>query len=88
MAEQRDRPRVNATLRLKGGPFSGQTAVVAGVSLGSLIEIRGRSYRVKTLEPVPGRRDHTGTAQFEKPATPDVPGKPRPPPLTAPWTES
>lgn len=73
-----EKPRVSATLKLKGGPFSGQTAMVAGVSVGSLIDIRGRSYRITKLEPVPGRRDHTGTATFQKPATPDAPGKPRP----------
>lgn len=70
--------RVSATVKLKGGPFTGQTAVVAGVSVGSLIDIRGRSYRITRIEPVPGRRDYTGVATFEKPATPDVPGKPRP----------
>lgn len=69
MGTPANHPRVNATLRLKGGPFSGQTAVVAGVGIGSLIEIRGRSYRVKALEPVPGRRDHMGVAVFEKSAT-------------------
>ena len=73
-----DKPKVSATLKLKGGPFSGQTAMVAGVSEGSLIDIRGRSYRIKKLEPVPGRRDHTGVAEFVKPTTPDEPGKPRP----------
>lgn len=73
-----EKPRVSATLKLKGGPFSGQTAVVAGVSAGSLIDIRGRGYRITKLEQVPGRRDYTGTATFVKPATPDVPGAPRP----------
>ena len=73
-----DKPKVNATLKLKGGPFSGQTAIVAGVNVGSLIDIRGRSYRITKIEPVPGRRDYTGTATFQKPAIPEDPGKPRP----------
>ena len=42
---------MSATLKLKGGPFTGQTAVVAGVSVGSLIDIRGRSYRITKIEP-------------------------------------
>jgi len=39
-----------------------------GATVGSLITISTRSYRVTKIENVPGRREQTGIATFEKPA--------------------
>ena len=55
-------------MKLRGGPFDGQSAVAMGATVGSLITVNSRSYRVTKIENVPGRRDQTGTAIFEKPA--------------------
>ncbi|HZP97748.1 MAG TPA: hypothetical protein VFC31_15620 [Candidatus Limnocylindria bacterium] len=55
-------------MKLRGGPFDGQSAVAMGATVGSLITISTRSYRVTKIENVPGRREQTGIATFEKPA--------------------
>jgi hypothetical protein len=36
-----------------------------GATVGSLIDVNQRSYRVTKIENVPGRREQTGTAVFE-----------------------
>ncbi len=54
-------------MKLRGGPFDGQSAVAMGATVGSLITINTRSYRVTKIENVPGRREQTGIAIFEKP---------------------
>ena len=59
------RSAASVTLKLRGGPFDGQSAVSYGAVLGSLIEVNHRFYRVTRVEPVPGRREEVGTAIFE-----------------------
>jgi hypothetical protein len=59
------RSAASVTVKLRGGPFDGQSAVAYGAILGSLIEVNHRSYRVTKIEQVPGRREETGTAIFE-----------------------
>ena len=66
-------------MKLRGGPFDGQTAVSYGAVLGSLIDVNQRTYRVTKIEPVPGRREEIGTAIFEpRPGTPGAPPKRKP----------
>jgi hypothetical protein len=52
-------------VKLRGGPFDGQSAVAYGAIVGSLIEVNHRPYRITKIEPVPGRREETGYAVFE-----------------------
>jgi hypothetical protein len=52
-------------VKLRGGPFDGQSAVAYGAIVGSLIEVNHRAYRITKIEPVPGRREETGFAIFE-----------------------
>lgn len=59
------RPAASVTLKLRGGPYDGQSAVSYGATVGSLIEVNARTYRVTRIEPVPGRREETGTALFD-----------------------
>lgn len=59
-------------MKLRGGPFDGQSAVAMGATVGSLINVNQRSYRVTKMEAVPGRRDHTAIAVFEP-----APAKPK-----------
>ncbi len=59
------RSAASVTVKLRGGPFDGQSAVAYGAIAGSLIEVNHRSYRVTKIEQVPGRREETGTAIFE-----------------------
>jgi hypothetical protein len=59
------RSAASVTVKLRGGPFDGQSAVAYGAILGSLIEVNHRSYRVTKIEQVPGRREETGMAIFE-----------------------
>jgi hypothetical protein len=63
-------------VKLRGGPFDGQSAVAMGATVGSLITINSRSDRVTKIENVPGRREQTGIATFEKPAA-DAKPKPK-----------
>jgi hypothetical protein len=65
-------------VKLRGGPFDGQSAVSYGAVVGSLIDVNQRTYRVTKIEPVPGRREETGTATYEpRPGTPGAaPRKP------------
>jgi len=62
------RSATSVTLRLRGGPFDGQSAVAMGATVGSLIAVNTRNYRVTKIENVPGRREQAGTAVFERPA--------------------
>ena len=39
-----------------------------GATVGSLLTVNSRNYRVTKIENVPGRREQAGTAIFEKPA--------------------
>jgi hypothetical protein len=69
------RSAASVTVKLRGGPFDGQSAVAYGAIVGSLIEVNHRPYRVTKIEAVPGRREETGQATFEprpdaKPAAP------------------
>ena len=59
------RSAASVTVKLRGGPFDGQSAVSYGAVLGSLIDVNHRTYRVTRIEPVPGRREEVGTAIFE-----------------------
>jgi hypothetical protein len=59
------RSAASVTLKLRGGPYDGQSAVSYGAAVGSLIEVNARTYRVTRIEGVPGRREETGTALFE-----------------------
>ena len=59
------RSAASVTVKLRGGPFDGQSAVAYGAIVGSLIEVNHRPYRVTKIEPVPGRREETGHATFE-----------------------
>ena len=59
------RSAASVTVKLRGGPFDGQSAVAYGAIMGSLIEVNHRSYRVTKIEQVPGRREETGNAIFE-----------------------
>ena len=52
-------------MKLRGGPYDGQSAVSYGAVVGSLIEVNARTYRVTRIEPVPGRREEMGTALFD-----------------------
>ena len=38
-----------------------------GATVGSLLTVNSRSYRVTKIENVPGRREQAGVAVFEKP---------------------
>ncbi len=62
------RTAASVTVKLRGGPFDGRSAVAYGATVGALIEVNHRPYRVTKIENVPGRREQTGTATFE--ATP------------------
>ena len=59
------RSAASVTVKLRGGPFDGQSAVAYGAIVGSLIEVNHRPYRVTKIDPVPGRREETGHATFE-----------------------
>ncbi len=75
------RSAASVTVKLRGGPFDGQSAVAYGAVVGSLIAVNHRSYRVTKIEDVPGRREQTGTAIFEtKPDPKPVVAKPAPKP--------
>ncbi len=69
-------------MKLRGGPFDGQSAVAYGATVGALIEVNHRAYRITKIEPVPGRREETGQATFEpRPeAKPAVKVAPKTPP--------
>jgi hypothetical protein len=67
----RKRSAASVTVRLRGGPFDGQSAVSYGAVVGSLIDVNQKTYRVTNIEPVPGRREETGIATYEpRPGTP------------------
>ena len=59
------RPAASVTLKLRGGPYDGQSAVSYGAVVGSLIQVNARTYRVTRIEPVPGRREEAGIALFD-----------------------
>ena len=54
-------------MKLRGGPFDGQSAVAYGVFVGGLINVNSKSYRVTKIEAVPGWREQIATATFEPP---------------------
>jgi len=71
------RSAASVTVKLRGGPFDGQSAVAYGAIVGSLIEVNHRPYRVTKIEAVPGRREETGHATFEpRPEAKPVAAKP------------
>jgi hypothetical protein len=74
------RSAASVTLKLRGGPYDGQSAVSYGAVLGSLIEVNARTYRVTRIEPVPGRREETGTALFDPRPTKTTASKEKPAP--------
>ena len=61
------RSATSVTVKLRGGPFDGQSAVAMGATVGSLLTVNSRNYRVTKIENVPGRREQAGTAIFERP---------------------
>ena len=61
------RSATSVTVKLRGGPFDGQSAVAMGATVGSLLTVNSRNYRVTKIENVPGRREQAGVAVFERP---------------------
>ena len=68
------------TVKLHGGPFNGQSAVAYGAEIGGLIDVNHRSYRITSVETVPGWRESVASAIYvPKKATPVKPAtKPAP----------
>lgn len=64
------RSSASVTVKLHGGPFDGQSAVAYGATVGGLIAVNGRSYRVTKIETVPGWREQIASANFEAKGTP------------------
>lgn len=65
----------SVTVKLRGGPFDGQSAVAFGPTVGELIEVNHRSYRVKTIDTIPGWSELVGTATFEEKPKARLPAK-------------
>ena len=57
-------------MKLHGGPFNGQSAVAYGAEIGGLIDVNHRSYRITSVEMVPGWRESVASAIYvpKKPA--------------------
>ncbi len=61
-------PGASVTIKLRGGPFDGQSAVAFGPAVGGLIEVNHRPYRITMIRNVPGWNELVGSATFvEKP---------------------
>ena len=58
------RTTASVTVKLRGGPFDGQSAVAFGAVVGGLIEVNHRSYRVTSIDTIPGWREQVGKATF------------------------
>ena len=52
------------TLKLRGGPLDGQSAVAYAAEVGGLVEVNHRSYRITSIEPIPGWSELVGSAVF------------------------
>ena len=61
------------TLKLRGGPLDGQSAVAYAAEVGGLVEVNHRSYRITSIEPIPGWSELVGSAIFVERRRP--PGK-------------
>lgn len=70
------------TVKLHGGPFNGQSAVAYGAEIGGLIDVNHRSYRITSVEMVPGWRESVASAIYvpKKVAPVKVAAKPAPAP--------
>jgi hypothetical protein len=65
----------SVTVKLRGGPFDGQSAVAYGAVVGSLIDVNHKNYRVTKVESIPGWNEMIASATFEE----KKPLKPRSP---------
>lgn len=52
------------TLKLRGGPFNGQSAVAYSAEVGGMVEVNHRSYRITSIEPIPGWSELVGNAIY------------------------
>lgn len=73
------KPSGSLTVKLHGGPFDGQSAVAYGAEIGGLIDVNHRSYRITSVETVPGWRESVASAIYvpKKPATTRAVTKPQ-----------
>ena len=61
----------SVSVKLHGGPLDGKTAISYGAQVGSLIDVNHHSYRVTSVESVPGWNEMVGSARWvEKKAVP------------------
>jgi hypothetical protein len=54
------------TVKLRGGPFDGQSAVAFGPVVGGIINVNYRPYRVTQIRTIPGGHEQVGSATFEE----------------------
>ncbi|HZP97747.1 MAG TPA: hypothetical protein VFC31_15615 [Candidatus Limnocylindria bacterium] len=60
------------TLKLRGGPFNGQSAVAYSAEVGGTLVVNHRNYRITSIEPIPGWNELVGSAVYvegQKPVT-------------------
>src|SRR5438093_1621343 len=71
----------SVTVKLRGGPFDGKSAVAYGAFVGGLIDVNHRKYRVTKVETIPGWTELVAWATYEeapkpKPRLNDHPARP------------
>jgi len=71
----------SVTVKLRGGPFDGKSAVAYGALVGGLIDVNHRKYRVTKVETIPGWTELVAWATYEeapkpKPRLNDHPARP------------
>jgi len=56
----------SVTVKLRGGPFDGKSAVAYGAVVGSLIDVNHTNYRVTKVDTIPGWTELIASATFEE----------------------
>ena len=56
----------SVTVKLRGGPFDGQSAVAYGAFVGGLIDVNHRKYRVTKVETIAGWTELIASANYEE----------------------
>ena len=56
----------SVTVKLSGGPYNGQSAVAYGATVGKLIEVNHKSYRITRIDTVPRWSELVATATYEE----------------------
>ena len=67
------RAAASVTVKLRGGPFDGQSAVAYGAFVGVLIDVNHRKYRVTKVETIPGWNELVASATYEEQPKPKLP---------------